>query len=211
MALHSEDVDRLLDPGYAADLAGVPLEELRVRRDACQRAEVALSYVRRVLQGELDLVGAELEARRQGVRGDATRLIDDLPAILAGPPGSGAPPPLPAEEGAGAQDRRHLPRLTMPGAAEGWNDQSELDLEELVAEVLSREVLQARDVPPSLPGANLGAFGDEDLEAVAVWLRGGEQSVSANRRALHDRIELLQGEIVERYKVGAASPDALLS
>ena len=53
-----------------ADLESVPVGELRLRRDACQRAEVAFSYVRRVLQGELDIVAAELEARARGVRGD---------------------------------------------------------------------------------------------------------------------------------------------
>ena len=62
MGLHQEDIDRLLEPALTSDLDAVPVGELRTRRDACERAEVALSYVRRVLQGELDIVAAELEA-----------------------------------------------------------------------------------------------------------------------------------------------------
>jgi len=85
MALHQKDIDRLLEPELTSDLEAVEVGELRVRRDACQRAEVALSYVRRLLQGELDIVAAELEARGKGVRGDTGRMLEDLPTILAGP------------------------------------------------------------------------------------------------------------------------------
>jgi hypothetical protein len=198
MGLHQQEVDRLLAPDLAADLSNLPLDELRLRRDACQRAEVAMSYARRVLQGELDLVAAELDARLHGVRGDAGRLVDELPTILAG---SAAPP---------AHERGHSPRFTMTGVAEGWSEQRELALEELVAEVLSSEALPGGPSPPVLPGANLGAFSDDELRALVDWLRSGETSVSAKRRALHDRIDLLQAAIVARYKVGAADADTLL-
>lgn len=199
MGLHEKDIDRLLEPDVTADLETVPVAELRVRRDACQRAEVALSYVRRVLQGELDIVAAELEARGRGVRGDARQLVQDLPTILAGI-GSDAP----------AQQHAHEPRLTMAGVAEGWTEQKELALEDLVAEVLIAEQHGDETHQPVLPGANLGAFGDEELRALAASLRAAETSVSSRRRALHDRIDQLQTAIVERYKVGAADADSLL-
>jgi hypothetical protein len=200
MGLHQEDIDRLLDPELTADLEAVPVGDLRIRRDACQRAEVALSYVRRVLQGELDLVAAELEARARGVRGDARRLVEDLPAILAGT-GSDSP----------AQQRAHEPRLTMAGVAEGWTEQRELALEDLVAEVLIAEQKSDGTRQPVLPGANLGAFGDDELRTLAASLGGAETSVSSSRRVLHDRIDQLQAAIVERYKVGAADADSLLT
>ena len=114
MALHQKDIDRLLEPELTSDLESVPVGELRIRRDACQCAEVALSYVRRLLQGELDIAAAELEARGRGVRGDTGRLLEDLPTILAG---TSANPP--------AQEHAHEPRLTMAGVAEGWTEQSE--------------------------------------------------------------------------------------
>ena len=58
--------------------------------------------------------------------------------------------------------------------------------------------------------ANLGAYGDEELRALAELLRSAETSVSMRRRTLHDQIDLLQTAIVERYKVGAADADTLL-
>ena len=195
MGLHQEDIDELLQPELTADLKEVPVAELRTRRDACDRAEVALSYVRRVLQGELDIVAAELEARGRGVRGDTGRLIEELPTILAG---SSSVTPSP--------QRAHEPRLTMAGVAEGWTEQSELALEDLVIELLSAEM---KDDPAShqvLPGANLGAFGDEELRSLAESLLAAEKSVSTRRRALHDQIDRLQKEIVDRYKVGSGGP-----
>ncbi|MGA3353133.1 MAG: hypothetical protein ABSD85_08105 [Acidimicrobiales bacterium] len=196
MGLHREDIDRLLEAELTSDLGAIPVDELRLRREECDRAEFALSYVRRVLQGELDIVAAELAARGRGVRGDMGRLIEDLPTILAG---AGAVTP--------STERAHEPRLTMAGATEGWTGQSELDLENLVAEVLSAET----KADLVLPGANLGAFGDEELRALAESLLAAEKSVSTSRRVLHDQIDQLQAEIVNRYKVGAANPDSLLN
>ncbi len=199
MGLHEKDIERLLEPELTSNLEAVPVGELRTRRDACQRAEVALSYVRRLLQGELDIVAAELEARGRGVRGDTGRLLEDLPAILAGT--SAAAP---------SQANAHEPRLTMAGVAEGWTEQSELALEDLVVEVLVAELNGDETRQPLLPGANLGAFGDEELRSLAGLLRSAETSVSTRRRTLHDQIDQLQTAIVERYKVGAADADTLL-
>jgi hypothetical protein len=199
MALHLVDIDSLLEPELTGDLATVPLGELRARRERCDRAEFALSYVRRVLQGELDIVGAELAARGRGVRGDTGRLIEELPTILAG---TGATTP--------SRQRDHEPRLTMVGGVEGWGAQSQLDLDELVAEVLTANTLEAAS-HSVLPGANLGAFADEELRSLAESLLAAEKSVSSRRRQLHDEIDKLQAEIVARYKVGAADPDSLLN
>ena len=134
------------------------------------------------------------------MRGDAGRLVEDLPTILAG---TGANMP--------AQEHAHQARLTMAGVAEGWTEQKELALEDLVAEVLSAEQ-KADDLHrPVLPGANLGAFGDEELRSLAdVAACRRDIGVELRRRALHDRIDQLQTAIVERYKVGAADADSLL-
>jgi anti-sigma-K factor RsiG len=200
MGLHQEDIDRLLEPEFIADLDTVPVADLRLRRDECQRVEVALSYVRRVLQGELDLVAAELQARGEGVRGDARRLVDDLPSILAG-----------TRSDSPVQQHFHEPRPTMAGVAEGWTEQKELALEDLVAELLIAEQQSDGTHQPVLPGANLGAFADEELQALATSLRGAETTVSQSRRALHDRIDQIQAAIVERYKGGGADADSLLT
>jgi hypothetical protein len=199
MNLHEEDIDRLLEPELTSELDSVEVGELRLRRDARQRAEVALSYVRRVLQGELDIVAAELSARGRGVRGDTGRLVEDLPTILAA--GASSTP---------APGRAHETRLTMAGGAGGWTEQTELDLEQLVVEVLTAELKGDETRQAVLPGANLGAFGDEELRSLAELLLSAETTVSGKRRALHDQIDRLQTAIVGRYKVGAADPDSLL-
>jgi hypothetical protein len=199
MSLHEEDIDRLLEPELTSELDSVEVGELRLRRDARQRAEVALSYVRRVLQGELDIVAAELSARGRGVRGDTGRLVEDLPTILAA--GASSTP---------APGRAHETRLTMAGGAGGWTEQTELDLEQLVVEVLTAELKGDETRQAVLPGANLGAFGDEELRSLAELLLSAETTVSGKRRALHDQIDRLQTAIVGRYKVGAADPDSLL-
>lgn len=67
--------------------------------------------------------------------------------------------------------------------------------------------------------AVLGADGipglaDADHEAlvgVASELASIEHRLSADRRALHERIDAIQAEIVARYKSGRASVDGLLS
>jgi hypothetical protein len=79
----NRDLDRLLDPAYLADLEHRPIEEVRAKREECRRIEDALSYVRRQVQGRLDIVAAEVSRRAEGKPpSDATSLIEQLPQIL---------------------------------------------------------------------------------------------------------------------------------
>ncbi len=73
-------IDRVLAEGYLADLGHLPLDEVRGLRGEAEQEETDLSYLRRLLQGRIDILGAELE-RRAG--SGAARLVDDLPRILA--------------------------------------------------------------------------------------------------------------------------------
>jgi len=79
---------RLLAPGYLDGLAERPIEEVRAMRAQCQEAETAVSYLRRVAQGRLDLVHACLDHAGDGTP-DLDALVRDLPAII----GSGPPRP----------------------------------------------------------------------------------------------------------------------
>jgi hypothetical protein len=92
----SEPLDALLAPELLDGLRERPLDEVRERRNACQAAENGLSYVRRLVQGRLDIVGREVEHRRDGgAPGDVSSLVDELPEILADRmrgPGMGRPP-----------------------------------------------------------------------------------------------------------------------
>lgn len=72
------------DPGYLEGLEQWPLETVRARRDESNEIEIGLSYVRRIVQGRLDIVMAERQSRSEGgAPGDASRLVDQLPSILS--------------------------------------------------------------------------------------------------------------------------------
>jgi hypothetical protein len=73
-------IDRVLSDDYLDGLGTLPLEQVRELRREAEQEEVDLSYLRRVLQGRLDILRAEL-ARRSGDGG--SDLVDALPQILA--------------------------------------------------------------------------------------------------------------------------------
>jgi hypothetical protein len=80
-------IDRVLDEEFVADLAGLSMVDLRERRAEAEQEEVDLSYLRRLLQGRIDIVQAEI--RRRAANG-AGRVIDHLKQVLTdhnpGPP-----------------------------------------------------------------------------------------------------------------------------
>ena len=106
-----EHVARILDPQYLDDLAGRSTDDIRSMRGDCQDVETGLSFLRRVVQGRLDIVDAELTRRRGGDAGDLSSLIERLPEILGDhlrAPGNGR---LPTSLGAGRVDDELTARL----------------------------------------------------------------------------------------------------
>lgn len=107
-----EKIARILDPGYLADLPGRSIDDIRTMRAECQDIETGLSYLRRVVQGRLDIVDAELARRRSGGDpADLSALIDRLPEILGDhlrAPGNGR---LPSSLGPGRPDAELEARL----------------------------------------------------------------------------------------------------
>src|SRR3954471_2464275 len=75
-------IDKVLAEDYLAGLVELPMPEVRSLRDEAGQEETDLSYLRRMLQGRIDIVGAEL-ARRSGQTGE--NLVEELPRILAEP------------------------------------------------------------------------------------------------------------------------------
>lgn len=77
-------IEHVLDPGYLADLADRPIEQIRAMRAECQEIETGLSYLRRLVQGRLDIVGTEAGRRADGGQpSDLSDLIAHLPEILS--------------------------------------------------------------------------------------------------------------------------------
>ncbi|HMC39974.1 MAG TPA: hypothetical protein VKI19_09955, partial [Acidimicrobiales bacterium] len=64
------ELSDVTDPGYLEGLAGWSLAEVRTRRQEATETETGLSYLRRMVQGTLDLVMAEQRQRKSGERAD---------------------------------------------------------------------------------------------------------------------------------------------
>ena len=78
------DLDRILSADYQGDLQRRPMDDVRSMRSECQAVETGLSYLRRLVQGRLDIVGMELQRRRDGGEpGDLASLVSRLPEVLS--------------------------------------------------------------------------------------------------------------------------------
>jgi hypothetical protein len=176
------DAERVLAEGYLGDLRARPIEEIRAMRAECQRIEVALSYMRRLVQGRIDIVAAELQ-RRAGGAGPSglAEIVEHLPEILTG------------REAGQPRGVGRLPTLMAPSEADEAELRAELDA------VAGEELL-----------ARLPETADEEVRSVLDRLSDLERVVSARRRALHERIDALQAELTRRYKSGEASVESLL-
>jgi hypothetical protein len=175
-----DDLDRLLDPSYLADVDARSLDDIRRMRTECQEAEASLSYLRRLIQGRLDIVHAYLGRPEGSDAPDLSSVVDNLAGILAGP---GRP------AGPGRNPVLHSPDTD--------------DMAALTTELDS--ILGADEI------GRLGEHGDGQLRELADRLQALEIRVSGERRGLHERIDSLQAQLVERHKSGRASVDGLLS
>jgi hypothetical protein len=134
-------IDRVLDPRFVADVDRLELDDLRRRRGEAEAEEEGISYLRRVLQGRIDILRAELLRRKNGAERehDVAGLVAGLPRILsdAGPSSFTAIPkirmPLP--------NGKHRRRLELLVSDETIARLPELGVAELTraVELLSRE------------------------------------------------------------------------
>ena len=72
-------IDRVLAENFTAGLTDLDIDEVRAKRRDAEQEEADLSYVRRMLQGRMDILRAEL-ARRSG---GGERIVDALSTVLA--------------------------------------------------------------------------------------------------------------------------------
>ncbi|MGI8684712.1 MAG: hypothetical protein ACR2MO_06430 [Acidimicrobiales bacterium] len=86
-----------------------------------------------------------------------------------------------------------LPSLTLP----------DVDYELLTADL---DAIFSVDKAGALPETD-----EAEVRKIADALVELERSVSAQRRALHEHLDLLQAEMVRRYKSGEANVDSLLT
>lgn len=176
----SDEVERVLRSDPGGDLRTISVEEIRAQRDECRRVEDKVSYLRRLVQGRLDIVAADLRRRAEGTDpSEMPSLVDQLPGILG--------------------DRGRA-----PGAGPGRLPSSILppDDDDLLAE------LDAVASPGTLD--SLWSLPDGEVQELAARFTELESRVSERRRALFSRIDALQAELARRYKTGEASVGSVL-
>jgi hypothetical protein len=104
----TERIQRLLDPQLISGLEARSLDELRAIKGECGDVENALSYLRRLAQGRIEILSAERSRRERG--GSVEDLVKDLPNILS------------AESGRSAITDTRVPPPTAPGIELHWPD-----------------------------------------------------------------------------------------
>ncbi len=101
----SQSLEEILAEDYLGDVSALDIADLRARRAECKDVETGLSYLRRLIQGRLDVVSAEQDRRSEGGTGeDLEDLIARLPALLAGSTRSEGTGRLPQSLGTGTVD-----------------------------------------------------------------------------------------------------------
>jgi hypothetical protein len=175
------ELDRLLDNAYTGDLASRSIEEIRAMRAEAQAVETGLSYVRRLAQGRLDIVAADLRRRREGGDPpDLHSLVEHLPEILG--------------------ERVHAPGVgRLPTLMAPRDDEVTRQLTSRLDAIVDANTLGA-----------LEQLDDDEALALTNQLADLERQVSERRQALFTRIDALQAELTRRYKTGEASVESLL-
>ncbi len=80
-------IDRVLAQDYLTGLQQAPLADVRAMRAEAEQEEVDLSYLRRLIQGRMDILRAELNRREGHSEGG---LVEGLAKILADEPRAAA-------------------------------------------------------------------------------------------------------------------------
>lgn len=102
----------------------------------------------------------------------------------------------------------HLPEiLAERGSRTSTGRLVSLDLPDVNHRLLTAELDKIFDVGRA---ALLAEMDLDEVQVLADRMQVLERKVSTSRRALHQRLDALQAEIIRRYKSGEANPDSLL-
>ena len=172
-------IDRVLSPAFLEGLGTISLDELRARRGDAEQEEADLSYARRLLQGRLDIIQAEV-ARRAGADGAV-----DLPAARSD-----------AELVSALKDVLAEPRRMNHGYG-----RHSLVEPSRVGE--HRRRAEAAVADPRL--SNLPALDDAQLAEAQRMLHDLEHEISADRHRVQRVMDACTEEITRRYRDGVVT------
>ncbi|MFI7138442.1 aerial mycelium formation protein [Streptomyces massasporeus] len=176
------DSPRLPSDASGPEMPALSLPELRTLRREAQRDEADLSYLRRLLQGRIDILRAEVDRRTPAGEAsvavsEETSVVERLAEILLDAP---------------ARHRSSARHVTL-GTPQGE------EFRRLAAEMLAEVEL-----------SDLGARTDLELNAAMGRLERHEQQVSRRRRRLQRTADECSAEIARRYREGEAQVEDLL-
>ncbi|MDQ0714379.1 hypothetical protein QFZ55_003831 [Streptomyces luteogriseus] len=182
---HRPPTQRTDSPRLPSDTSGpevLSLPELRTLRRETQRDEADLSYLRRLLQGRIDILRAEVARRTPADEAsvavsEETSVVERLAEILRDAP---------------ARHRSSARHVTL-GTPQGE------EYRRLAAEMLAEVEL-----------SDLGARTDLELNVAMGRLERHEQQVSRRRQRLQRTADECSAEIARRYREGEAQVDDLL-
>ncbi|WP_254879051.1 hypothetical protein [Streptomyces sp. NA04227] len=196
----------MLRPGHPRALE---LAELRSLRQEAQRAEADLSYVRRLLQGRIDILGAELTRRAS----PCGREWAPAEAGFSGrtSAGEGTSTSVGVGMGTGAADRLLSARLSLILADKGAPQRSSARHVRVGAPQGEEYRRLAHETLDEVGLSDLGARTDEELRAARGRLLRCEQEVSGRRQELQRTADECGAEITRRYREGEAQVDDLLA
>lgn len=174
-----QQLAEILSTAFTRDLGERSVGALREARATCRAIEAQLSYLRRLVQGQHDIISGEIRRRAAGGEpDDVGDLVAQLPTILA--------------------DR-------IRGAGPGRSP-ADPEVEDLSGALVDR--LHA--LADAVPLERLATVGDGELQAATDRLATLEVDVSQHRRAVFERIDELESELLARYRDGEAQVDDLL-
>ena len=191
-------------PPVERDLSGLGLPELRTMRRGAQRDEADLSYVRRLVQGRIDILRAELgrraEPARAGDRSSAAAPVDE--GELAGSSASSS-----SSSSSVSSVVERLSEILTDMPARQRSSARHVTLGTPHSEEYRR---QAADMLAEVELSDLEARTDLELNTAMGRLVRYEQQVSRRRRQLQRTADDCGAEIARRYREGEARVDDLL-
>lgn len=184
--------DELLRSDYLEGLDLRPLDAVRAMRVRCVEAETGVSYLRRLVQGRLDIVRRERDRRAAAPGGPgvaesssaasdvdrAEDLVRELVDVLGEGPRAGG-----------------VGRLSQTLEPTDLDGAFVAELDELTARL----------------GVGPQTLDTDELAAVEDDFADLERRLSQRRQAFFSTIDALQAEITRRYRDGEATVDALLA
>ena len=167
----SRRIDRVLAEDYLDGLPVLPMDKVRSLRADAEQEETDLSYLRRLVQGRMDIIGAELNRRA----GNGGSLVDELPRILADEvrsPSRGLGRHATYEPSRVDSHRRHLEALV---ADVGLSDMSTVDDAGLRSLL---ETLQGEEASVSRQRRAVQSVADSCSAEITRRYRDGEADVA---------------------------------